>query len=69
MTNAVDMEKWMNVQLSGGRDSNGEEVVPESVVRETHTAVVEKDKRHFQALGWMNRTFHGQLILIFYALM
>ena len=37
VTNAVDMANWMKLQVDGGR-LNGVQVIPESVVMDTHTS-------------------------------
>ena len=37
VTNAEDMANWMKLQVDGGR-LNGVQVIPESVVMDTHTS-------------------------------
>ncbi|XP_019626524.1 PREDICTED: beta-lactamase-like protein 3 [Branchiostoma belcheri] len=38
VSNALDMARYMNFQLSGGRDAAGRLVVPEDTLRQTHVA-------------------------------
>ncbi|XP_070561633.1 uncharacterized protein [Ptychodera flava] len=73
MSNAVDMAKYMNFILSGGKDESGEQVVDESYLRETLRPQTAKHNPYIQsrptfpvdessysyALGWDNYMYRG----------
>ncbi|XP_070560063.1 uncharacterized protein [Ptychodera flava] len=73
MSNAVDMVKYMNFILSGGKDESGEQLVDESYLRETllpqtakHNPYIQSrptfpvdESSHSYALGWSNFMYRG----------
>ena len=70
MSNAIDMTKWMNFQLSGGKNEAGDQVMDPGALQHTHIA---KNTRSFPktpiahltetgyASGWRTGTYRGKV--------